>query len=91
MSKKTVFRIKGIVKESQLPKILSFVPTPITLRCQQTFKAKKEAKLVQLGRKKRMSDSAKYLHLELRAGDEALMKKVYQDIKPYLIRDFTRL
>lgn len=87
---KTVYRVKGIIRESDITAVFSAIPHIKTMRCEATFRDKSETKLLRHKRGTHHSRNfGMYRHLELRDSNQETMATAYEAIKPYFVRDFT--
>jgi len=88
--KKTVFRIKGLINQSDLTTVMGLIHGASHLFYNATFRDKQEERRIARGKKSMSADFHKYGHIEIRDSDPELLQKIYQAIRPYLVRNYTR-
>lgn len=87
--RKTVFRIKGLIRQSDLIQVMGLIPGASHTLYTTTFRDKQEERQIARGKKSVSADFHKYGHIEIRDGDKEFLKAIYQTILPYLVRNYT--
>lgn len=85
--------IRGLVKFEDIPQICEHVSLDfVDFHLAMTKKDKKEDRQIQEGfRKEHSSRYMKYRKFEVAGSDLEHMKKLYEQVKPYLFKDYTHL
>ena len=87
--KKTVFRIKGLILQSDLIQVMGLIPGASHMFFTTTFRDKREERQIALGKKSASANFHKYGHIEIRDSDKEHLKAIYQAILPYMVRNYT--
>ena len=87
--KKTVFRIKGLILQSDLTTVMGLIPAANRLLYTTTFRDKQEEVRIARGKKSMSLNYHKYGHIEIRDSDKEHLRAIYQAIIPYLVRNYT--
>ena len=86
---KTVYRIKGLIRQSQISEVLGLIPRANHVLYTATFRDKQDERRIAHGKKPMHADFKKYGHIEVRDSDKEHLATIYQAIRPYLVRNYT--
>lgn len=87
------YTVRGLVKFEDIPQICEHVSLDfVDFHLSMTKKDRKEDRQIRDGfRKEHSSRYMKYREFEVAGSDLEHMKKLYEQVKPYLFKDYTHL
>ena len=93
MMQQRKYSVRGLVKFEDIPQICEHVSLDfVDFHLAMTKKDKKEDRQIQEGfRKEHSSRYMKYRELKVVGSNLEHMKKLYEQVKPYLFKDYTHL
>ena len=103
MKKQTIFRVRGyidardallVITKAHQPTLVSSqdFPPEIRIKVTETFRDMKLGKKFRKGEVSKLpNDFGKLKFVEIRSEDQQLINELYAEIKPYLVKDTSRI